>query len=178
VSRRGDSRIFPKEFRISGGEISSDDLSKILSAMTVQADSVDDGQDVRSQPEEQGRLNDASLSSVCTGLWRARRRMIDPATGGPRDEMRMPFRHLEAAWDALSSAGIEIRDHTDEAIPEHGSLALEVLAYQPTPGLDRERVVDTVRPSVYVNGRVLQMGQVIIGAPEETSGGEEGGTGE
>jgi len=92
--------------------------------------------------------------------------------------MRMPFRHLEAAWDALSSAGIEIRDHTDEAIPEHGSLALEVLAYQPTPGLDRERVVDTVRPSVYVNGRVLQMGQVIIGAPEETSGGEEGGTGE
>ena len=79
----------------------------------------------------------------------------------------MPFRHLEAVWDTLGQAGVEIRDHADEPVPEYGSLALEVLAYQPTPGLSRDKVIDTIKPSIYVDGHLLQMGQVIVGTPEK-----------
>ena len=110
------------------------------------------------------------LTDLCTGLWRLRRRMIDPETGRPLEEMRKPFRHLESVWDTLADAGVDIRDHTDEPVPEYGSIGLSVLAYQPTPGLARERVVETVKPSIYVGGRLVQMGQVIVGTPEEESG--------
>ena len=65
---------------------------------------------------------------------------------------------------------MDIRDHTNEPVPEYGSIGLSVLAYQPMPGISRERVIETVKPSVYVDGRLLQMGQVIVGTPEKPSG--------
>lgn len=111
-------------------------------------------------------LDERSLANLCTGVWRVRRRMIDSATGLPRDDMRMPFRHLESVWDTLLAAGVEIRDHTDEPVPEYGSVALEILAYQPTSGLSRDKVIDTIKPSIYMDGRLMQMGQVIVGTPE------------
>ena len=110
------------------------------------------------------------LPDLCTGLWRLRRRMIDPETDRPLEAMRKPFRHLESVWDTLAEAGVDIRDHTNEPVPEYGSLGLSVLAYQPIPGFERERVIETVKPSVYVGGRLLQMGQVIVGTPEKPSG--------
>jgi len=111
-------------------------------------------------------MDDATLAGVCTGLWRARRRMLGQREGRAADEMRIPLRHVEAVWDTLEEAGIEIRDHTGEPVPEYGVLLLEVLAYQPTPGIDRDRIVDTIRPSVYLRQRIVQMGQVIVGTPE------------
>ena len=110
------------------------------------------------------------LPDLCTGLWRLRRRMIDPETDRPPEEMRKPFRHLESVWDTLADAGVDIRDHTNEPVPEYGSIGLNVLAYQPMPGFARERVIETVKPSVYAGGRLLQMGQVIVGTPEKPSG--------
>jgi hypothetical protein len=111
-------------------------------------------------------IDDATLAGVCTGLWRARRRMVDQREGRAADEMRIPLRHIEAVWDTLEEAGIEISDHTGEPVPEYGVLLLDVLAYQPTPGIDRDRIVDTIRPSVYLRQRLVQMGQVIVGTPE------------
>jgi len=115
-------------------------------------------------------VDEGVLSDVCTGLWRLRRRMIDPETDRPLEEMRKPFRHLESVWDTLAVAGVNIRDHTNEPVPEYGSIGLNVLAYQPMPGISRERVIETVKPSIYVGERLVQMGQVIIGTPEKSSG--------
>ena len=110
------------------------------------------------------------LPDLCTGLWRLRRRMLSPGTDEPVEEMKKPFRHLESVWQTLAEAGVEIRDHTDEDVPEYGSLSLSVIAYQPVPGITRERVIETIKPSVYMGDRLLQMGQVIIGTPEKPSG--------
>ena len=116
-------------------------------------------------------LDGEMLSDLCTGLWRLRRRMVDPATDRPLEEMRKPFRHLESVWDTLADAAVDIRDHTNEPVPEYGSIGLNVLAYQPMPGMTRERVIETVKPSIYVGERLVQMGQVIIGTPEKPSDG-------
>jgi hypothetical protein len=109
--------------------------------------------------------DDGSTAAVATGLWRMRNKMVQPGTDVPLPEVRGLYRHLESTWDALAGAGVEIQSH-DGAAADPG-LSLSVVAYQPTPGLDRERVIETIRPTVYHHGRIIQQGEVIVGTPED-----------
>jgi len=176
----------PTEFRMGRGDVGSKErvLHAIMAlCLALDATSVEttESSDVdatrgsnRSTPREAGHLpplSGSALPDLCIGLWRLRRRMIDPDTGRPLEDMRKPFRHLESVWDTLAEAGVDIRDHTNELVPEYGSIGLNVLAYQPMPGISRERVIETVKPSIYVGERLVQMGQVIIGTPEKASHG-------
>jgi hypothetical protein len=106
------------------------------------------------------------LSNVGTGLWRLRNKMVQPGTAEPLEEMRRAFRHLQSTWDVLEEAGVEILDHTGEMVPEGGVYSLKALAYQPTPGINRERVIETIKPTIYFKDQLIQMGEVIIGTPE------------
>ena len=63
-----------------------------------------------------------------------------------------------------------MQDH--DRIPFGSGIALEVLLFQDEPDLDVERVVETVRPSIYLTGRRIQMGQVIVGRPAARGNGE------
>jgi hypothetical protein len=109
------------------------------------------------------------LADVGTGLWRLRQKMVQPGTDRPLEEMRRAFRHLESVWDALTQAGMEIRDHTGEPVPEGGVYALKTVAFQPTPGISREKVIETIKPSIYYKDQMIQMGEVIVGTPETPS---------
>ena len=111
-------------------------------------------------PEPQKRL----LADVGTGLWRLRQKMLKPGSTQPLAEMRKPYRHLESVWDALAQAGVEIHDYTDR--PFDQGLSLKVIAYQPTPGLSRQRIIETIKPSIYLRGSMLQIGEVVVGTPE------------
>lgn len=110
----------------------------------------------------------ALLCEVGTNLWRLREKMVEPQTSQPRAEVRRAYRHLEAIFDTLTQAGIDIHDHTNEPVPEGGVYALKVVAYEPTPGLTREHVVETIKPTVFFRRRIIQMGEVIIGTPPAT----------
>ena len=105
------------------------------------------------------------LADIGTGLWRLRQKMVKPGTNLPLDEMRRPYRHLESVWDALVQAGAEIQDHTDK--PFDPGMSLRVISYQPTPGVRRERVIETIKPTIYFKGKPIQMGEVIVGRPEK-----------
>jgi hypothetical protein len=113
-------------------------------------------------------LDAGFAAAVATGLWRMRNRMVEPGTDRPLPELRPLYRHLEATWDALTGAGIEIQSH-DGDVADPG-LSLSVVAYQPTPGLDRDRIVETIRPTVYFGGRIIQQGEVIVGTPTDEGG--------
>lgn len=78
-------------------------------------------------------------------------------------ETRNTFRHVDAIWDSLREAGVEIIDHTDA--PYVSGMELEVLAFQATDGVVQERILETIRPSVYLDRCKLQMGQVVVGTP-------------
>jgi hypothetical protein len=155
----------PPEFRIALPRVQPLAVSRASESTSPDVDA-----SARTVARPSHAIEEGMLPDLCTGLWRLRRRMIDPETDRPLEEMRKPFRHLESVWDTLADAGVDIRDHTNEPVPEYGSLGLSVLAYQPMPGFERERVIETVKPSVYVGGRLLQMGQVIVGTPEKPSG--------
>jgi len=105
------------------------------------------------------------IADIGTGIWRLKQKMVKPGTNQPIEEMQRPFRHLESVWDALTQEGAEIIDHTDK--PFDPGMSLKVVSYQPTPGLGRERVIETIKPTIYFRGKPIQMGEVIVGRPEK-----------
>ena len=80
-----------------------------------------------------------ALSGLATQVWRARSRIIDPATGEPREEMKRIHRHIEGALDVLKQLGLTMNDWVHQ--PYDAGLPVKVLAFQPTPGLARDTIL-------------------------------------
>jgi hypothetical protein len=153
----------PREFRIHASAWPADALTaltELAPAELARGGATQTGTDTMpagaSGPDG---LSGRSLADVATSVWRLRARMerMD-------DAPRAVLRHLETAWDALADAGVEIKDHAGD--PFDPGLAMSVVAYQPTPGLRREQIIETVRPGVYLGGHSIQMAEVIVGTPD------------
>ena len=111
----------------------------------------------------------ALVADLGTNAWRLRQKMIEPGSDQPREEMRRVYRHVEAIWEALRQQGVEIRDPQGEVVPESGVYGLKVLAAQPTAGITREFVHETIKPTIRYKDQVIQMGEVILAVPEKAS---------
>jgi len=121
----------------------------------------------RDRATDMHALSSKTLAEVCNRLWRLKVHMVDPATGQPREPMRHEYRQVESAMRALDEAGVEILGHDGEVLPKGGEVALVVVGWQQMPGLTRVQVIETLKPSVYHNGRLVQAGDVIVGTPEQ-----------
>ncbi|HEX7301768.1 hypothetical protein [Lentzea sp.] len=111
-------------------------------------------------------LDEGDLADAATNLWRARRRLSRLVEEDSREARRVG-RYLQAAQRALDEAGLLVQDHDGTTF--HPGLSIEVLTMQPDPALRHEVVRETVRPSVYLAGKRIQMGQVIVGYPGDDS---------
>jgi len=105
------------------------------------------------------------LADLATGVWRLRRRVRGGPGGADPGELRRLQRELDAAVDRLTEAGVEVIDHTGELYDPGKSL--RVLAFQPTDGVERDVVGETLRPTVSYQGQWLQMGEVIVHTPPQ-----------
>ena len=103
------------------------------------------------------------LANVCTGLWRIRQNFSQIPEGEMPDKVRRSKRHLEAIMDSLSQAGFLINDHLRETYDT--GMLLKVAAYEPTEGIQRDTVIETIKPSVYWEDETIQVGEVIVGTP-------------
>ena len=103
---------------------------------------------------------DAALADALTNLWRAGRKLSAAE--------RQAARHLQAAWDAFARAGLTVQEHDGVAFDP--GMALEVVAYEPRPGVAADVVCETVRPCVYRGKERIQVGQVIVARPEPKKG--------
>jgi hypothetical protein len=91
--------------------------------------------------------------------------LADAERAGDDVRQRGLVRHVEAAHDVFAQRGVEIRDPTgDKYVP---GMALSVLAFQPTPGLLHEKIIETIKPTILYRDQILQRGDVIVGTPEE-----------
>ena len=148
---------YNKEFRIAAPKWpelaeSVEDIVNLLESSSL---------DVKtSSGKEEGLLSLAV--EMGTSVWRLQRRLS--IEGEVPEEMRRVLRDLESAWDALRQGGIEVKDHTGEKYDGH--MALKVIAFQPTPGLTQEQILETIKPTIYRKDKLVQMGQVIVGVPE------------
>lgn len=118
-------------------------------------------------------LDDKALAAAATDLWRARRR-LDRLGKDRTPAERQTARYLRAVDEALTTAGITVQSHDGDRFDP--GLSLEVLAFSDEPDVTAEVVVDTVKPSVYLADRRIQMGQVIVGRPARPAPAGSGGT--
>lgn len=108
-----------------------------------------------------------AIVEIGTQLWKAKAKMVDSTSGEVRDEMKKVFRHIESSFAALEAISVEVKDHTGDSF-DYG-LPLKVVTSQPTPGISKEQVIETVRPTIYWQKQIIQMGEVVIAVPLEES---------
>lgn len=105
--------------------------------------------------------DDGAFADAGTGVWRARRKLAQLAE--ENRTARQAGRQLDRAERALAEAGLVIQDH--DGAPYHPGLALEVVAMVDDPEVPTPTVVETIRPSIYLDDRPIQVGQVVVGNP-------------
>lgn len=159
--------MFRKAFRIPAPVWPADVLEQIEAARRDRGDRA---------PRPESRLepgltaNEDTMvlvAELVTGLWRIRRRLLADGNGEPPEGQRAVFRHVESAWDVLAQKGIEVRD--DVGARYVPGMALRVVAFQPTPGIQHEKVIESIRPSIFYRERLLQRGEVIVATPENST---------
>lgn len=147
---------YPKEFRILQMEMPYEALKQLEELLTNLSKSIKSENKTSIDPV----INKDFLAEVSVGAWRLKKKMTDPKTGEPLNEMSRAYRHLESVFITLKNEGIEIQDHDGQSFD--AGLSLKVLAYQPLPNIEKEYVYDTIKPSVYLNGERILMGEVIV----------------
>jgi hypothetical protein len=151
---------FPKEFRIYPDQTNE----KLNSELTQLNESLKEL--LKSSSNRQTGDNkeiDKLLADISTGLWRLKSKIVDPKTKEPLNEMNRAYRHLSSVLTAMEEFGIEILDHDGEIFDAGKSI--KVLAFEPAKGVEREIVIETVKPSILKNKSCIQMGEVIVGTP-------------
>jgi hypothetical protein len=104
-----------------------------------------------------------AIADLATNAWKAKIKMIDNSSGEVREEMKRVYRPIEGMFASFQELGVEIKDHTGE-IFDYG-LPLKVVTTQPTPGITKERVIETLKPTIYWQEHIIQMGEVVIATP-------------
>jgi hypothetical protein len=110
--------------------------------------------------------------TVATNAWRLRTRLIDRHSGEikedvSKEDVKKMARYIESIYEAFAEIGIEIKDRTGEAF-DYG-LPEKVVTAQPQEGLTRERIIETLRPTIYWKEKLAQQGEVTIATPIEAS---------
>jgi hypothetical protein len=108
----------------------------------------------------------ALLADLATGIWRIKNKLSAVNINGLSDDAKKAYRHIESTWDALTSAEVEVRDHTKEKYV--AGMALNVVAFQPSPSVHTQIIIETIKPSIFYNSQLIQMGDVIVAIPENT----------
>ncbi len=109
-------------------------------------------------------LNPATLAALATNVWRARAKLIDSSTNQPYADARRAMRHIEASLEGLQQLHVVIKDFSNEVFDP--GMPLKVLAYQPSEGIIRDTVIEVLRPTILWQDKVLQLGEVVVGTPE------------
>jgi hypothetical protein len=108
------------------------------------------------------------LADVGTGLWRMRRNMVSTdfrnlLEARPLEEMRKPFRWLVSTWDVLKESGLEIQDHRGDRYISGQSVKAH---FEAAPDLHEDTIIETIKPTIYFDGKIIQMGEVVVGTPD------------
>lgn len=107
------------------------------------------------------------MIAVATNAWQLKTRMTEGEGGEIKEEFKRLYRHVEAIFDSFVPLGLEVKDRTGEAF-DYG-LPEKVITSHPTPGITKERVIETKKPTIYFRGKILQAGEVVIATPESPS---------
>jgi hypothetical protein len=125
---------------------------------------------LREPPEAE--IDKALISGVATSIWRLRSRhraVLESLQGeAPRAVQRLG-NAIQMAEEMLRENGIEARDYCGQS--HDPGMPYSVLTREERDDVGAATVVQTVAPTVYVHGCLVQRGEVVIGVP--TPGGRQ-----
>ncbi len=109
-----------------------------------------------------------TMAILATQAWKMSNRLIDPATKEARETLesrdcRGVTRALEIIMDELRDCGITIKDRTGEAYDE--GLPEKVIHGEPRADLHRPQILETLKPSIFLHQKFIQLGDIIVGLP-------------
>jgi hypothetical protein len=107
------------------------------------------------------------ILTIVINMWRIKLKMTDSLSKQPKEELsrediKKVARYLESIYNAFTQLGIEIIDRTGE--PFDYGLPEKVVATIPQEGIIKERVLETLRPTVKWNNHIYP-GEVEIATP-------------
>jgi hypothetical protein len=147
----------PAEFRLPEPEFTDEQLDLLEELIQLMSPGLSRAEDAA----EDERVRMASfLAELGTGIWRVKRK-IEVLSRMPK-EIKDALYSLESMWMSMSDGGVEIIDHIGTIPSKQEARVIEV---REIPGLAREQVVDTVKPTILIHGEVVQQGEVVMGKP-------------
>ncbi len=103
------------------------------------------------------------VADIGTQIWRAQRRLCTlPKESKEHNKLS---RDLESSVTALKQLGFEIKDFVGQDYVT--GMAVNVIASQTKETLKKDLIIETFKPTIYYNGKIIQRGDVVIGIPKE-----------
>lgn len=115
---------------------------------------------LRSAPAEPQAWAEPLVARLAAEVWRLQRRLARAEEQAADSETLRPLRDsVTRLQDVFAEYDVQVLEHEGEAYDP--GLQVEVLHAREGDG--PTVIVETIRPSILLNGRVLQQGQVVIG---------------
>jgi hypothetical protein len=142
-------------------------VNEVVKIIDPEAAGSQGGGDPRS--EEVAVLTKA-LISIANQSWRISNAVIDPDSKEPKEklepqEIKKMNRALEATEATLKELGIDLKDRLGE--PFDVGLPYEVMTELPQDGISKERVINTIEPTISWNHTMVQRGKIEIAVPTD-----------
>ena len=138
-----------------------------------QADSVLSGTPPTASFDQSSGLGDVSalskaLIAVAGQAWRQETALTDPELGEPKlelstQEIRKLANALDAIKQAIEELGIRVKDRCNEDF--HAGLPDQVITEEPREGISKERIIRTIRPTIFWHQTMVQRGEIDIAVP-------------
>jgi hypothetical protein len=134
---------------------------------TVTPESASLAGESESQSAEVSMLSKA-LITIANQSWRISNAVIDPDSKepkeklSPRDIKKMNMA-LESMTTTIKELGIDLKDRLGE--PFDVGLPYEVMTELPQNGISKERVINTIEPTISWNHTMVQRGKIDIAVP-------------
>ena len=77
-------------------------------------------------------------------------------------EIKEALFSLESTWASMSEGGVEIVDHVGSIPPKNEARVVEV---RDVPDIEKEQVIEALKPTILLHGEVVQRGEVVLGRP-------------
>ncbi len=113
-------------------------------------------------PANELNLGFKLITSFCIEMWRLEKRLKRLQNEEPKIDLSSFFDQMQRIKDMFYREGIVVKDYVEEGYKE--GISLKVLSFEDDPSLPAgvARIVETVRPTIFYNDKVISHGEVVV----------------